>query len=183
MKKITEIAHDLLLPYVHKQAVCADFTMGNGYDTLFFADHAKSGIVYAFDVQTEAIAQTKALLGANRGNVRLILDNHIHMDQYITAKLDAAVFNFGYLPNGDKQFTTASKDSLFAVQSAFRLCKRHGLLVLVCYPGHKEGARETALITKWCESLNANTARIMRIEMVNKAQAPLLFAIEKLIDE
>lgn len=182
MKKITEIAHDLLCPYVHKQAVCADFTMGNGYDTLFFAKRAQKGLVYAFDIQAEALKRTEALLKDHRDPVKLILDNHIHMDHYIQKKLDAAVFNFGYLPNSDQSVTTDADNSLSAVQKAFQLCRRHALLVLVCYPGHKEGAKEAAAITAWCESLSNKTARMMKIAMVNKPQAPFLFAVEKLTD-
>ncbi len=179
MKKITEIAHELLSSYVHQTAVCADFTMGNGYDTRFFAERAVDGTVYAFDIQEAALNQTKKLLN-DPANVRLILDNHLFMDRYIQDKLDAAVFNFGYLPNGSTAITTDAEVSLTAVKKAFGLCKKHALLVLVCYPGHAQGAKEAIEITKWCESLDAHTARIMKITMVNKPHAPFLFAVEKL---
>ena len=181
MKKITDMAHELLSSYVHKTAICADFTMGNGYDTRFFAERATAGTVYAFDIQEEALTPTKKLLN-DTANVRLILDNHLSMDRYIQDKLDAAIFNFGYLPNGSTTITTDAEISLSAVKKAFRLCKKHALLILVCYPGHAQGAKEAAMITKWCESLDAYTARIMKITMMNKPHAPFLFAVEKLSD-
>lgn len=182
MKKITEMAHDLLMPYIHDQAICADFTLGNGHDTEFLAQQAVNGMVYAFDIQDEALKKSMELLG-ERDNVKLILDNHINLDQYIHTKLDAAVFNFGYLPNGDSTFTTKPQDSLCAVQKAFLCCKKHALLVLVFYPGHDLGKIEAESITAWCESLANQTARIMRIEMVNKPNAPFIYAIEKLLED
>lgn len=180
MKKITQIAHELLCPYVQQTSICADFTMGNGNDTLFFAQRAINGFVYAFDIQEQALTETQKRLGNNYPNVQFIKDNHIYMEQYIKTKLNAAVFNFGYLPNGSQTLTTKASDSLCAVQKAFQLCDKHALLVLVCYPGHEEGRKESRLIGEWCATLSSQTARIMKAEMVNKPQSPFLFALEKL---
>lgn len=183
MKKITEMAHDLLLPYVHKQAVCADFTMGNGNDTLFFAKLAVQGTIYAFDIQEAALAHTSSLLNEQlRAHVQLILDNHVNLASYIHKKLDAAVFNFGYLPQGNTQITTQAKESIIAVDKAFQLCRRHGMLVLVCYCGNKQQMIEAQAIGSWCEALSNQQARIMKIQMVNKPHAPFLYGVERLIE-
>lgn len=179
MKKITEMAHILLSPYVHSGAICADFTAGNGNDTLFFCERARKGFVYAFDIQREAFQRCEALL-KDYHNFKLILDNHIHMENYIHEQLDAAIFNFGYLPNSASTLVSEPQTSLIAVKKAFALCKRHSLLVLVCYPGHEIGEHEAQCITEWCNTLKSNEARIMKIVMVNKPYAPFLYAIEKL---
>ncbi len=179
MKKITEMAHIVLAPYIHAEAICADFTAGNGNDTLFFCERAQKGFVYAFDIQKEAVRQCEAVLKVYP-NVKLILDNHIHMENYIHEQLDAAIFNFGYLPNSASTLVSEPQTSLIAVQRAFALCKRHALLVLVCYPGHEIGEQEAQCISEWCHTLKSDEARIMKIAMVNKPHAPFLYAIEKL---
>ena len=61
MKKIVEMTHDIMRNYTKSKGIAVDFTMGNGYDTLFLAqqDFAK---VIAFDIQEESLMRTKALL-------------------------------------------------------------------------------------------------------------------------
>lgn len=178
VKKIVTMAHELLKDYIKEDSICADFTMGNGYDTFFLAQLAKKGRVYAFDIQETALLHTKALL-QDASHVRLILDDHAHMDAYITTPLDAAIFNFGYLPNGDPSITTNKTSSKQAVTKAYALLKRHGLLVLVLYPGHPQGKEEADCFLEWCEQLDVHHASVMKIAMVHKPQAPFILAIEK----
>ena len=55
MKKITELAQDLLI--TDRRDCAIDFTCGQGFDTLFLAQHYRN--VEAFDIQEEAIRQSK----------------------------------------------------------------------------------------------------------------------------
>lgn len=178
VKKIVTMAHELLKDYIKEDSICADFTMGNGYDTFFLAQLAKKGRVYAFDIQEAALLHTKALL-QDAANVTLILDDHANLDHYIKTPLDVAIFNFGYLPKGDPSITTNQTSSKQAVTKAYALLKRHGILILVLYPGHPQGKEEADFFLDWCEQLNVHHASVMNIRMLHKPQAPFILAIEK----
>ncbi|MEJ7220935.1 class I SAM-dependent methyltransferase, partial [Staphylococcus gallinarum] len=84
-------------------------TCGNGNDTLFLAQNVPNGFVYGFDIQQLAITNTEQKV-ATFSNVKLIKDSHNNVKQYIKAehigKIDAAIFNLGYLPKGDKSIVT-----------------------------------------------------------------------------
>lgn len=184
MKKIAMLAHDILKDYIHEDSICADFTMGQGNDTLFLANVAPIGKVYAFDIQQAALDQTRRKLEEGRSaHVELILDSHEALCTYIKEPLDVGIFNLGYLPNGDLSITTMCDQSMRAIQLAFGKLKRHGMLVLVLYVGHDEGKKEAEQIIAWCEQLPLNLAIVMKVSMLQKPLAPILLAIEKIGDE
>lgn len=174
MKKITELAHELLLPYFHRYAISADFTMGNGYDTIFLAKHSHR--VYAFDIQKEAFHHTKEL-AQEQGfhQIEFILDSHEHADQYIKEQLDIGIFNFGYLPHGDESLTTMLASTQIAVPLALSLLKPKGVLLLCVYPGHLEGKKESVWLDDYVKTLSNP---YLKIETSCK-QAPYLYLIEK----
>lgn len=182
MKKMVQLAHDFLKEYTKPNAVCADFTMGNGHDTLLLCQLAENGHVYAFDIQQSAITNTKQrLLEAGYDHATLIHDTHAHLKAYIKEPLDIGIFNFGYLPHNDHSITTTLTDTASAIQSAFQQLKRHGYLILVVYPGHAEGKKEAVYIQQWCETQLVEEASILQVQMIQKQSAPKLYLIEKLI--
>ena len=85
MKDILDFAKEILLEQMKPDGTLADFTMGNGHDTLYFARYLTEGHVYAFDVQQAAVESTRQLLESEGGfsNVTLIHDSHSILDQYI----------------------------------------------------------------------------------------------------
>ncbi len=59
------------------------------------------GKVYAFDVQEDALRQTKEKLDKHEMNAKLILDGHEHMKKYVKeSEVSCIMFNLGYLPGG-----------------------------------------------------------------------------------
>ena len=57
------LARDVLARAVRPGDAVIDATMGNGHDTLFLSEMVgKTGKVYAFDIQPEALASTERLL-------------------------------------------------------------------------------------------------------------------------
>ena len=99
MLRPLEMAHQFLAEVITKEDVVVDATMGNGHDTAFLAQRA--GQVYAFDIQEQALVNTQERLKKlGLQHVRLILDGHQHVDQYVET-LKAAIFNLGYLPSAD----------------------------------------------------------------------------------
>lgn len=180
MELILDFAKRLLKEHIRPDSTCADFTMGNGYDTLFLAQQAFEGQVYSFDIQPQALEHTKALLEQyGIQNVQLILDSHSHLKQYISAPLDGAVFNLGYLPNGDKTITTQTDSTLTAVQDALSLLSDQGILVVVLYPGHAEGAKEAECLETYFRSLNGSKYDVIRYDFINKNHPPYLIAVQK----
>ena len=156
--------------------------MGNGHDTLFLSRALPGGQVWAFDIQPAALKATQALLDNNSagGNVRLILDSHSNLDRYIQTPLDAGVFNLGYLPWADKAITTRRETTLEAVDKALPLLRVGGVLVIVIYPGHEEGARELHALLNWAAGLDVRAYNVLHHDFIAaKAGTPHLILIQK----
>ena len=93
MLRPLEMAHQFLAEVITKEDVVVDATMGNGHDTAFLAQLA--GQVYAFDIQEQALVNTQERLEKlGLQQVRLILDGHQHVDQYVET-LKAAILIWG----------------------------------------------------------------------------------------
>lgn len=157
-RSITELVHEALRTTVRPGALVLDATAGNGHDTLFLAACVgPGGRVFALDCQAAAIAATRERLATAgfSGRVELIEGDHAELRRRLPAsahgRLAAAVFNLGYLPGGDKAITTRTDSTLAALEAALDLLRPAGLLLVVCYPGHPEGAREAAAVTAWAE--------------------------------
>lgn len=117
MKMMVDIAHDFLVEKMNDQSIAIDFTMGNGYDTLFLAQRVKK--VYAFDVQKAALEVTaKRLKEAQINNVELILDGHENAQNYIPY-YDVGIFNLGYLPNLSHEITTQAQNDNQSFKNSF----------------------------------------------------------------
>lgn len=184
LENILPFAHSLLRQALKAGGRALDATAGNGHDTLLLAQLVgETGKVWAFDVQPKALAQTQGRLKENGvdGRVALIHDGHENLLSYIDEPLDAAVFNFGWLPGGDKSCTTEAASSIRALTDTLGLLKEGGLAVAVLYPGHEAGRMEAEAIVQWAETLPQEAFAVLRYGFVNRRNAPpYLLAIEKL---
>ena len=76
---LVERAHKYVSEVLGPGDIAIDATMGNGYDTLFLADRVGDyGKVYAFDIQSAALENTRRRL-VNHGmdkQVALVLGGH-----------------------------------------------------------------------------------------------------------
>ena len=162
-----------------------DGTAGNGRDTLFLAQLAGgSGKVWAFDIQAQALSNTAGLLRENgvEERVELIAASHADLADYVREPLDAAMFNFGYLPGGDKTVTTTADSSVRAMQAAAALLAEGGLLTAVVYSGHPAGRAEAAAIEQWAAALPQEQYQALHYRFTNQRNhPPQLLAIEKRI--
>jgi len=163
--------------------VVVDATMGNGHDTLFLARRVGlSGRVYAFDIQEQAIDNTKALLAKNNftQNVDIIRDGHQNMNKYIKEKVKLVQFNLGYLPGSDKSLTTLPNTTIIALKKSLSLLDDLGLIILVIYPGHPDGACEKREILDFTSKLPQNEYNVFALNFINHANTPpVLVGIEK----
>lgn len=162
-----------------------DGTAGNGRDTLFLAQLAGgSGKVWAFDIQAQALSNTAGLLRENgvEERVELIAASHADLADYVREPLNAAMFNFGYLPGGDKTVTTKADSSVRAMQAAAALLAEGGLLTAVVYSGHPAGLAEAAAIEQWAAALPQEQYQVLHYRFTNQRNhPPQLLAIEKRI--
>ena len=78
-----DVVHDFLRRQIKPGAFCIDATAGKGRDTALLCRlTGAEGRVLAFDIQPDAVAQTRALLNAERLTAEVVLDSHANMARY-----------------------------------------------------------------------------------------------------
>lgn len=180
----TQLAQIFLRNSISEGDTVIDGTAGNGHDTVFLADCVGSnGRVLAFDIQEQAIRSAKAaVMAANFGDrVEFHQLSHARMAEHAQhGSVAAIMFNLGYLPGDDHHFTTQTEETLTALTVAANLLKSGGILSVVCYPGHSEGAAEAARVEEWAASQAAIGWRTAKYVMIGTLQpAPFLIFSRK----
>jgi predicted methyltransferase len=174
----------LISPFLYEGMIAVDCTVGNGHDTLFLAQQAgKSGRVYGFDVQSSALESTKERLGADQSDkaqVTLFHMGHEHLEDQIKEPVDIIMYNLGYLPRHDKHVTTMTETTLESVRQAMSLIKTGGVVSIIAYPGHDEGAKELGRLDILLKEIDQKAFDVLRSEFINQVnRPPILFLIEK----
>lgn len=160
----------------------ADFTMGNGNDTLWLSKEVgPEGKVYSFDIQEAALTNTRKRLVENDApeNYKLILDSHSNLSKHIGGKIKAGVFNLGYLPGADKSKTTLRETTAIAVHDAIEKLDDDGVLLVAVYPGHDEGALEGEMLYNNLSQYSRFVYCISKFQIINSPTSPYFFLIEK----
>lgn len=163
------------------ESTLADFTMGNGHDTLYLCSLVPQGKVYAFDIQEQALINTRARLdeAGVTADAVLIHDSHSNAKKYIDTEIDAGMFNLGYRPGGDKSVHTMRESTLPAVKDAISMLKKGGVLVISVYPGHDEGRVEGEMLLEMLSEYDKKLYCVSHFHLVNSPDAPFVIAIEK----
>ncbi len=137
-----------------------DATCGNGHDTVLLAQIVgSSGQVHAFDLQQDAITQTRSRLAALGllAPVRFYCADHAQLATLVPAglqdQLQVAVFNLGYRPGSSHHIVTTPASTLAALDACAGLLSRDGAISVVAYSGHPGGAVETDAVVHWSEAL------------------------------
>lgn len=163
-----------------------DATCGNGKDSLKLASclqKKKGTALICIDVQEKAIENTKALIQEAAPSffpfVQFHLGSHEHLFSPNTEKLKLIVYNLGYLPGGDKSFTTQVSSTLASLQKALELLSPGGVISLTCYPGHLEGAKEEKELINFSSSLNPKEWTSSIFSWNNRKASPSLLLIQK----
>ena len=156
----TQQVHHALQLKLPEHAIAIDATAGNGHDSLFLAQQlGNKGHLYAFDIQTDAIAQTRQRLAAHalQSTATLRCCNHADILQHIPAAVhghvDVIVFNLGYLPHSRHRLITSTTSTLSALNAAIRLLAPSGYISILAYPGHPGGHDETEAVKHWARQL------------------------------
>lgn len=171
-----DVVHDFLRRQVKPGAFCIDATAGKGRDTALLCRLAGAeGRVLAFDVQQEAIAQTRALLAAEGLTAEVVLDSHANMAQYAAPEsVDCIVFNFGRLPGGDPKIFTTAASSLPAIDAGLGLLRPGGVMALALYYGKENGYDEKNAILERLKSLNDRAFTVLACDWLNRKHDPPL---------
>jgi tRNA G37 N-methylase Trm5 len=184
---LPETAHYIIREHLYDGGIAIDATLGNGHDTVFLAECAgKQGRVFGFDVQVEAIDATQNRLQQHglQERVKLIHASHAEMQrnvpQVFHGRIQAIMFNLGYLPGADKSVITKVGSTLTAVDAACDLLAEQGVITVLAYPGHAGGDEETRCLEQWCLQLKSETfATEVIFSSHPQASAPRLFVIRK----
>ncbi len=172
----------LILPHIRRGCTVADFTMGNGNDTLWLSNEVgECGRVYSFDIQQGALESTEKLLRKNAefDNCTLILDSHSNSDKYIVGEISAGIFNLGWLPGSDHSVRTSIDTTLPAVKKAISMLEKGGGLLVAVYPGHDEGRLEGEKLGEYLATLNKRKTNVTKVQIINSPTSPYFYLIEK----
>jgi hypothetical protein len=185
--EIIKLAHRWVRDVLFDGALAIDATVGNGHDTLFLARCVgPAGTVLGFEVQEAAlsIARRHAEEACLGGRIRFYLESHAGLadrwqQDFPGQTPQAVLFNLGYLPGGDKQVTTRLESTLTALEASIALLAPGGLISVVLYPGHEEGARETEAVLAWAKAL-AGPWEVTLCQPLNRSpRAPRLLVVER----
>ncbi len=161
----------------------ADATCGNGHDTLFLARLVgEGGKVWAFDIQEEALANTRMLLeeAGCLARVELVAAGHERLADFVEGPLKAAAFNLGYLPGGDKRVVTQPDETIAALEQAAGLIMAGGVITVCIYTGHPGGAEEGEAVEKWAAALPPEEFNVWLSRQINRpSSAPYVLLVEK----
>lgn len=181
------LSHTIINHIVDRGDYVVDATAGNGHDTVFLARLVgHEGKVYSFDIQEEAIIQTKSRLIKEElsDRVELLWESHDLIDKYVDEKISAVMFNLGYLPGSDQQIKTKTNTTLRALNKSLELLNHGGVITIVVYTGHDGGLEEGISIEKWIKLLNAKIYHVVKLNYLNKLQdSPYIICIQKFAEK
>lgn len=170
-----DLAKSFWKELVHPGDVVIDATCGNGHDTLFLSQLQVK--LYAMDIQQEAIDEAKARV---QNPVIFVMGCHSQFPEEISLEsVKLVVYNLGYLPGGDKGFTTKVKTTLISVKQALSLLTKGGVISITCYPGHPAGEEEEKELLAFTNTLNPKEWSVTYIRFHNRKLAPSLLMIQK----
>lgn len=184
LKSARYLAGDALKAAVRPGDRVVDATMGNGHDTLFLCELVgPAGKVYAFDIQEQALENTRERLreAGMADRAELFRLSHERMEERVDGPVSAAVFNLGWLPGGDHRVTTRWETTRAALEAALRLLRPLGILTVCVYPGHPEGDRERRELISFAAGLSNRKYSVLRQSFLNAGPgAPECLVIQKL---
>lgn len=166
---IIKLAHMLISDSIDENSVVIDATLGNGHDTNFIAPLVKK--VYGFDVLEQAITNSKER-NEMYNNIEYILDSHANFDKYINDQVDLIIYNLGYLPGFDKDYTTTSESTMTSIKKGLDLLKKGSSMIITIYIGHDNGKVESSDIESYVKDLNKYEFDVMKHQLMNKDNFP-----------
>ena len=168
------LAHAFLEHYIRPGDTCVDATAGRGRDTAFLCRLVgETGRVLSFDIQPDAVRQTRALLAQEGLNAEVHLDSHANMARYLPPEsVRAVVFNFGRLPGGDPQIFTTAESSIPAIEAGLALLTPGGVMSLSIYYGGANGCAERDAVLEYLRTLDDRKYTVLVMDWANRPHDP-----------
>ncbi len=168
------MVHEFLRRHVHPGAFCIDATAGKGRDTALLCRLAgETGRVLAFDIQEDAVQQTRALLTQEGLHAEVLLESHTEMARYAEDNsVDCIVFNFGRLPGGDPHIFTKSDTSVAAIEASLRILRPGGVMAIALYYGGENGYEERDAVLQHLETLDDRRFSVLACHWSNRRSDP-----------
>jgi len=187
LDRILPFARKLLMQAITDGDIVVDATTGNGHDTLYLTELVgETEHVYGFDIQEEAVKSTTARLKEHHflNRATIVQKSHDSLQSEIPVshqnKITAAIFNLGYLPGGNKEIVTKPETTIAAIEQLLKVMVPEGIIVLVIYHGHEEGALERDVLLDYVTKLDQQKAHVLNYRFLNQANnPPFIIAIEK----
>ena len=174
--QITDWCLRFIRDHVKEGDICIDATAGNGNDTLALCQLVgENGKVYAFDIQEQAVVNTKKRLVDNgvAERAEVLLESHTNMSKYVeTDSVSCITFNFGYLPGGDHNLATQKDSSIEAIHEGLRLLKKGGMMSLCIYSGGDSGFEERDAILEELKTLDGKKYLVILSQYYNRPNNP-----------
>ena len=175
-----EWAHRVIEERVQAGSWVVDATVGNGHDTLFLAKLVgSSGLVFGFDIQEHALEMARQRLdgaGVEEARCTLMCTSHEfltdNLPQEWRGRVQAVMFNLGYLPGADKTVITQTGPTLRAIRSALNWLAIGGVMTVVVYPGHPGGDEEAEAVRRLGASLPSAVVEVQQLRPVNRSAPP-----------
>jgi predicted methyltransferase len=180
--RLTRVAASWVTAALPEGGFAVDATVGNGYDTLFLADRVgKNGRVLGFDVQKMALNNASEILrfAGTIDRVRLVLGCHSGLGRALIGypRVDAAMFNLGYLPRGDRRIVTRPSTTIPAIAAVLERLAPNGRISILAYRGHPEGPEEYQAIHAFLEQAPDLEVRELAGDTQNEL-GPRLFLVK-----
>ena len=168
------LVHEFLRRHVKEGDFCIDATAGRGRDTALLCRlTGERGAVLAFDIQREAVEETRALLEREGLSARVVQDSHANMERYAQPEsVDCVVFNFGRLPGGDPAIFTLADSSVAAIDAGLRLLRPGGVMAIALYYGKENGYEERDAVLAHLASIDARAYTVLCCQWSNRRGEP-----------
>ena len=162
---------------IKEGSIVVDATVGNGNDTLKLSNAVgKSGKVYGFDIQKEAIESAKKQ-EYRYDNVIFFNESHEKIEKFVSEKVDAVIFNLGYLPGGDHNISTKSETTLPAIEKSMSMLSPEGIVLLVIYRGGDTGFEESESVVKYLKNIDYRCFNVLFYNYINRPKNPPMVAV------
>ncbi|MBB6445774.1 tRNA (mnm(5)s(2)U34)-methyltransferase [Bacillus benzoevorans] len=187
LERILPFAKTLLAKAIKPGDAVVDGTLGNGHDAELLCELVgDSGQVFGFDIQETALRNSLKRIEKRdfTDRVTFYQRGHEHIKESIPpqyhGKITAAIFNLGYLPGGDKTLVTQPETTISAIEQLLSIMAPEGMIVLVIYHGHPEGAVERDILLQYAGSIDQKKAHVLQYRFINQINnPPFIMAIEK----
>ena len=175
-----EWAHLVIEERVQASSWVVDATVGNGHDTLFLANLVgPTGLVFGYDIQERALETARQRLdgaGVEEARCTLLCASHESLTDTLPhewrGRVQAVMFNLGYLPGADKTVITQTAQTLRAIRSALDWLAVGGVMTVVVYPGHAGGDEEAEAVRRFGASLRIAEVEVQQLRPVNRSAHP-----------